>query len=277
MAKYTVTLAAGELWENGVTKFVQCPSNGEGIDGIIVKNSAGSVLGTFSLVDSNGAATSGIPNMWASGYYIQVRFDTVNSKAQLLNGAISQAVLDKINAITPAQIGAAASSDLAKYLPRDGSAAMTGALKIAKTDNGRTQINKNHSATADYGTDVADYGASGKFAKLSIKAELNNITFTNNTGAVTEILHTGNKPTGSYTGNGSAESRTIETGGIGNAILIYSGTGIAIVTKNGAVVFYSSSASFLAVTSAKFSDGVLTLATTNSVLNGSQTYNYQVL
>lgn len=42
-------------------------------------------------------------------------------------------------------------------------------------------------------------------------------------GSVVEgnILHTGNKPSGTYTGNGDSTTRTINVGGVGNLLLIY--------------------------------------------------------
>ena len=46
------------------------------------------------------------------------------------------------------------------------------------------------------------------------------------------ILHTGNKPTGTYTGNGSATERTIETGGIGSVVAIWSTNSLAIIGLN---------------------------------------------
>ena len=45
------------------------------------------------------------------------------------------------------------------------------------------------------------------------------------------VLHTGNKPTGTYTGNGSATQRYINTGGIGDSILIQGNGYETIVTK----------------------------------------------
>lgn len=49
------------------------------------------------------------------------------------------------------------------------------------------------------------------------------------------LLHTGNKPSGSYTGNGDATNRTVSVGGIGKAILVRPiGTkDFAVVTESG--------------------------------------------
>lgn len=97
-------------------------------------------------------------------------------------------------------------------------------------------------------------------------------------GATYNILHTGNKPTGTYTGNGSSASRTIETGGLGSAIAITSSNGNCIVLANGAFYCIGSSVGGIASGTCKFANGVLTLATTLSQLNANGiTYTYQVL
>lgn len=98
-----------------------------------------------------------------------------------------------------------------------------------------------------------------------------------------EILHTGNKPAGSYTGNGDATARTIDVGGIWNgaqAILIVSAKGGVIVT-GGLAIGWSSSGGAVSIAYSEahyISDMKLTLATTNELLNAAGvTYSYRVL
>lgn len=92
------------------------------------------------------------------------------------------------------------------------------------------------------------------------------------------FLHTGNKPSGSYTGNGSATSRTIETGGIGSAIVLWSNAGMAIITPGGALCKTGTTVSAISAAEVSFSSGVLTIASTNNFVNGSSVYYaYQVL
>lgn len=87
------------------------------------------------------------------------------------------------------------------------------------------------------------------------------------------------KPTGSYTGNGSTSSRTIDTGGKGNAIVIWNGATMSFAALGGAI--YKDNASSPATMNydkVQFVEGILTLKTNSSVLNGSGTvYQYQVL
>lgn len=92
------------------------------------------------------------------------------------------------------------------------------------------------------------------------------------------ILHTGNKPSGSYTGNGDATSRTIDTGGIGCAVLVWSVNAVALITPGGAICQYSNTLSALPTASVKFDAGVLTIVSTDSKINANGvTYYYQVL
>jgi hypothetical protein len=89
-----------------------------------------------------------------------------------------------------------------------------------------------------------------------------------------------NKPTGTYTGNGSAASRTIETGGIGNAVLITSSEGVALLT-NASGLMISGDVDDVVRMSYSFAhikDGTITLANNNGTMNhNGVTYTYQVL
>ena len=90
-----------------------------------------------------------------------------------------------------------------------------------------------------------------------------------------------NKPSGTYSGNNG--SQTIDTGGLGDVILVQltgSGGGFALVTKSGAIGKLNSNNSVFALadTEAKFIGGVLTLNSSNHGVNRSgYGYNWQVL
>ena len=95
-----------------------------------------------------------------------------------------------------------------------------------------------------------------------------------------DVLHTGNKPTGSYTGNGSATSRTINTGGIGSELLFRCGGEVGLFSKYGGVVFNSgmSQVFYFTAEEMKFENGVLTLATASVYVNDNGgSYEYRVL
>lgn len=97
--------------------------------------------------------------------------------------------------------------------------------------------------------------------------------------AISELLHTGNKPSGSYTGNGSATYREIKTGGIGKACAVWGGGAVAFVTPDGAIVKTpAEGATGLTSGRIKFKDGVLSVATADANVNtNGTTYYYQVL
>ena len=97
-----------------------------------------------------------------------------------------------------------------------------------------------------------------------------------------DILHTGNKPSGSYTGNGDATERVINTGGIGHAVMITSAYSWLLVRSGGLGIssYYDGVNGVVTFPYAKvrFRDGVLTLNTADDLLNGNgRTYEYQVL
>lgn len=89
------------------------------------------------------------------------------------------------------------------------------------------------------------------------------------------LYGTHNKPTGTYTGNGHSSERIIETGGIGNALLVwtdgYTGTQYTtIVTPNYTIPQDGASA--------KFANGKFTILSNSARVNANGVvYNYQVL
>lgn len=91
------------------------------------------------------------------------------------------------------------------------------------------------------------------------------------------ILHTGNKPSGSYTGNGDATSRTIETGGIGSVVAIVKSGFLSLAFPYGAIYAQDGTTQVAGSSLVKFQSGTLTIAD-DSVFNASgATYYYQVL
>ena len=117
------------------------------------------------------------------------------------------------------------------------------------------------------------YNSSGQ-ADIAKALEL--VEYKNNATAYYNILHTGNKPSGSYTGNGSAEYRTIETGGIGNCCVVYGGTNhAAYLTPIGA--FFHSGGTMAFTSDVSFANGVIRLGNAYIINTASTTYNYQVL
>lgn len=88
-----------------------------------------------------------------------------------------------------------------------------------------------------------------------------------------------NKPSGSYTGNGSATSRQINTGGLGKVCYVYGGGHNAIVGYNGAIWWNSSGeGGFSPRSEVTFDNGILYMSNTLTAFNTSgYSYGYQVL
>lgn len=97
-------------------------------------------------------------------------------------------------------------------------------------------------------------------------------------GLLYKVHHTGNKPSASYTGNGSTTREPIKTGGIGQAILIRSGSYIALITTNGGIAKSGTGLVAIDSSEAYYTEGVLTITTANAALNGNGlTYSYTCL
>lgn len=173
-------------------------------------------------------------------------------------------------------------------LPRDGSEAMTGKLKL----NGNSMLfspEANWSSGAYSSAGAASNGVSlstrydgvsREFLLKDTSVELAKALSIWDTPSNTTFycLHTGNKPTGSYTGNGDATSRTIETGGFGHAVLITSNNGMALLTRKSGLYGGSSELNALDYNDGHFADGNIVVASTLSQLNANGvTYTYQVL
>lgn len=98
-------------------------------------------------------------------------------------------------------------------------------------------------------------------------------------GFLGDILHTGNKPTGTYTGNGDATIRYIETGGIGNTLLVRCDTYTSILTA-GISFSIKNDGTIQALNGMTcwFQNGVAAINTVNEALNASGVvYTYDVL
>lgn len=94
------------------------------------------------------------------------------------------------------------------------------------------------------------------------------------------ILHTGNKPSGSYTGNGSSAAWTLNIGGIGELLLIRSAAASRdyIVGKYGAVCIGGSTPTTFSREEIRFESGTLTVATSSGAFNqNGSTYTYHRL
>lgn len=109
---------------------------------------------------------------------------------------------------------------------------------------------------------------------------VDNPAFRSTGNTVYPLLHTGNKPTGTYTGNGSATERVIDVGGIGDTLRIKGTNGYSVlVDYNGAWgVKSDGTAVSLGRADCYFESGKLVLKTTNSIVNNNaSTFTWRLL
>lgn len=131
-----------------------------------------------------------------------------------------------------------------KALPRDGSGVMTGAL-IMDTNggNGQSYLAVSGEPYPHVYLNVFEKSDRKRRRTLMLSSRQNSpdiasalvlASLDDGTWRDYPVLHTGNKPSGSYTGNGDATERVIPIGGIGEAVLVVGGRSAVIVTSAGA-------------------------------------------
>lgn len=166
-----------------------------------------------------------------------------------------------------------------KYIPNTGGF-IDGDVKVRNVDNGYGEVSKNNSASDDYGTQLVDVSKDGTTAKVVVSALLGLLNYVDTEGNIRNIHHEGNKPFGSYTGNGTSTTRTIDTKGIGRLLLLYNKDNFNFVTPQGALSIDTSAKDMEWVDSTKvnFLNGTLTLNTLGEAFNiNGKEYYYQVI
>ena len=151
--------------------------------------------------------------------------------------------------------------------------------------DGRTRVYKDANATTDYGTCLADIDKTGNIDMLNVRRSaglLDKLSLyvenENGTSSRYAVYGAHTKPWGSYTGNGSATVRQVNTTGNGYACIVHSASGTSIVMARGVIRVGGGAFSWLPSSQAYFKNGILYIATTDSALNTSGTsYSYEVL
>lgn len=145
----------------------------------------------LALIDSNG-------------------FNNIKEALRLIDKSNGTSTTYKIygthNKPTPEEIGAYSSSG----------GTIDGTITLNKYNNGYGTINKNHSASADYGMQFRDVSSDDKTATLIVsgatqKATLSLKPSASGTVSTYEIYHEGNKPTPSEIGAAAANTHYIKT------------------------------------------------------------------
>lgn len=116
-------------------------------------------------------------------------------------------------------------------------------------------------------------------SNLALKESLSFVDTSNGVKEWYTVHGTHNKTSGSYTGNNSATSRTIETNGFGALLVISSDVGMALVSNRGAICMNRQTAAISGLKSyeCRFDNGQLIIACTSEFVNSSEDYWYTVL
>lgn len=116
------------------------------------------------------------------------------------------------------------------------------------------------------------YGQSGYMGGLGFNGADRPVVRTKD-NSVKDLLHTGNKPTGTYTGNGDATKRTINIGSsMPRSIIVTSSNGMVLMTYYGAIYKETSGTTVSGLSwgeCALLDTGNIQLITTNPLLNAS--------
>ena len=144
----------------------------------------------------------------------------------------------------------------------------------------RSRFYKDATTSNDFGTCVADVNKNGGVDMLNVRSSadlLNKLSlYVGSTRYPIYGSHT--KPWGSYTGNGSATVRQVDTSGNGYACIVHSASGTSIVMARGAIRVVGGVFSWIPSGQVYFKNGILYIATTDAALNTSGTsYSYEVL
>lgn len=162
-------------------------------------------------------------------------------------------------------------ADLANYLPKSGGTLSKGSvLAFEKTDDSTLSGDL---GIGFYGNafEIWERGGGNRGAKLDLSKCVG--------GTGSELLHTGNKPSGTYTGNGDATSRTIATGGIGKCLYIQGNDSMCFVGAYGGIMMdlASDGVKRLHYNEIHFENGVLTITTALKPNLSADDYYYEVL
>lgn len=155
------------------------------------------------------------------------------------------------------------------YLPLSGGRLSKNKITVLEIEN-----------TASNASVIDFYGQDGVMGALGFNGK-NVPIFRSAENTANTILHTGNKPTGTYTGNGSATERIIAVGGIGSAVVITNNSNydIAVLYPTAGYIGHKSNV-FTAGSGAYLNANNcdITLKTADALLNASGvTYRWRVI
>lgn len=191
----------------------------------------------------------------------------------------------------PANVTPATSVDLANYLPKNAPQLNDGeSLHLKPVASGTNAIGsmfKNKNGDVDGGVvafcnnglvdniNIAVGTTSPWVSQFGLNIAKDAITWKNN-----NLLHTGNKPSGTYQGTGDATQRIINIGGIGDWVFLWDNYTLnnVIVGRNGAITWdYLGQFSTIPQAEIHFVEGVLVIQSTRPAINQAGAYFYYLV
>lgn len=342
--------------------------------GMVATSVQGAIDELSDKVDHAGASINdnavNTEETWSSSK-IQKTIENITVSGEGSGSAITTAYDNSTSGLSAGSVQGAIDEIAGEYLPLSGGT-LNGDLTLKKHDNGKSVIEKGHTTSADYGTQIYDFDKDENYVALMLRANYdlaakamltdgtsyyrlygehnkptandvgalpltggtlsgNEVFLTNGYGRVqsssdaatmntfdtpkdmnnrrsfavnnhnyksniidalqlTDILNgtvkeyrlygEHNKPSGSYTGNGSATERRINIGGIGRTLYIYASNGYSCnVDNNGAISHADTNTQIVSLlrNELRFVEGELIIATTNDRCNeNGRIYYYEV-
>lgn len=256
------------------------------VDGIITVNLAGQSTTAAGLCQSVLEIYSGDGKMTTARFNYEV-FENLDLDEDAIVSEPEYPVLQKLvydlSMVTAEDIGA---------LPVSGGT-LTGDVVIKTEEYPQVVVmDSSGKDSVGYGRLVKSFHNDILYIDNNANGELSRIIFAPYKNGVSDILRIGyldrvhkifgehNKTSGTYIGNGDERARTIDTEGVGGALLVTSVCGTVLATSAKSFIAAADTDSVVSMNCDKvcFNGGILTIATADSCLNESGVvYNYQVL
>lgn len=241
---------------NGEEITIQAPCDCSAVEGVQIAGVA------YPFYDAAGKPMPMGTGLFTEGSLIRVLIDTVNGRATIINHAITPAAINAVNKAGDTMTGflnmSVTNDSVAQFIQYDGKTFIRATKEIDHVYCDVRIPTPDNPEQFEYVVDNQHSGLCNTY----------------------QILHTGNKPSGLYTGNGSATTRTIEIGGIGNVLAVWEiNETFLLVSPAGAMLYHEHSNTLQAFKPnvMKFENGVLTMNNNSFGNHSGVGYYYQLL
>jgi len=171
---------------------------------------------------------------------------------------------------------------LANYLPLSGGTA-TGNITVSKNGEDAGIRAKETSNGTEIALEASASGRIGLFDYGNVQWMLcrdtdGKLKVSDATHSFVPLLHTGNKPSGTYTGNGTIDSRYFQINSVGKTLMIWSVNGVCFINQTNAVLIGADGSVTWSKEGINYNGNTLGFYSTSPVLNKSgDTYYYYAI